>query len=208
MGPKLKTRMLPAGRFGLPTLWESLLALPLLSHSRLLKIAPMQALALLFLRCLLARIGLMGLVVCLDILRRWLSENWSATGRAHLLPLKPAPQTAEMQYVTTGELLRPLAFIHASTCRRFLGTRLDPGSHLLSTNDAGILSFKLLCCGVRIAGVHVAGCISILNEVVDAFDERAQGHKKISHDVDRNAVECHENDEEAQIDNRLDEIRG
>ena len=155
---------------------------------------------------LLVLLAGVGLVVALCVLCRRRCEYWSSARGTHLLSLQPTTKTAEMQDVPTWELLRPLSLIHPSARLRTIRTWLCPGPHLLATDDACILSIQFFCCRVWIACVHVAGRVPVLDEVVDSLEKGSYRHEQVSHNMDRYAVECHKNDEEAQIDKRLDEV--
>lgn len=109
-----------------------------------------------------------------------------------------------MQNVSTWELLCPLAFVNALTSWKLTG--LDPGPHLLATNNTGIFPRQFLRRGIGVAGIHVSCSVSVLDEVVESLDKGSKSHEEVPHNVDGDAVEGHEYHEETDVHNRLDEI--
>jgi hypothetical protein len=82
-----------------------------------------------------------------------------------------------MQDVPAWKLFRPLSLVHPSTGLRAICTWLCPWPHFFATNDACVLSFEFFRCCVWIAGVHVAGRVSVLDKVVDSLEERSDRHE-------------------------------
>lgn len=80
-----------------------------------------------------------------------------------------------------------------------------PGSHFLSADDAGVLSAKLLRGSVGVL-LHVLQGLAVANESMESLKERPRRHEPVSHNMNREAVETHQDTEEGRVDPEFDKV--
>ena len=111
-------------------------------------------------------------------------KDASSTRRTALLPLQPAPETTQMENVTTRELLWRITR-ESLILTRLVGLSWDrwriEGEHVLSTNDADAVAYVevLLSCR-RVALIHICGSFAVLDEVLAALEEGAERQVQVA----------------------------
>ena len=83
---------------------------------------------------------------------------------------------------------------------------LSPSSHTITTDYANIFSCHLFWACVWVTLVHISSCLSVFDEIVYAFVERADSQSHIAYYVYGHTVEHAQDEKERKVKNKFEEI--
>ena len=118
-----------------------------------------------------------------------------------------------MEYVSTRQFLRCHVWAVSHRRRRPWWNSLIPSRrvrehHIFTTNNASVITHcgQLLLSSIWITLIHISGGGAVSHEVAQTCDEGSGSHIHVANHIQRDAVKCDDNREEAKIRGQLEKI--